>query len=395
MVRKIIHIDMDAFYASVEVRDNPSLKGKPLIIGAMPGSRGVVSTCSYEARKFGVHSAMSIKDAYALCPDGIYMVPNIKKYAIESEKIHKIMESYTDMIEYVSLDEGYMDVTASEKLFGSAENIGRELKRRVFEETGLTCSVGVGYSMLSAKTASEEKKPDGFFVIPTRESFVDLIKDRSVGVLFGVGKKTAQRLIEKGFMKVCDLQSADYEDVAFLGNTGAEILKHAKGYDDREVRPNEEQKSVGREYTFQSDLTKREEINELIHFISRQVSNQLKYKELSGKTVTLKIKYSDMKLVTRSKSGGYTNSAREICKRATELLNQLELKKSVRLVGVSVSNMDGDKDSGQISFDDLFKTEENKSDKLDDMIFSINKSLGKGVLKTGKELLAQRNFKKY
>ena len=395
MERNIIHIDMDAFYASVEVRDNPSLKGKPLIIGAMPGTRGVVSTCSYEARKYGVHSAMNIKDAYSLCPDGIYMVPNIRKYAMESEKIHKIMESYTDMIEYVSLDEGYMDVTASLKLFGSAEKIGRELKRRVFEETGLTCSVGVGYSMLAAKTASEEKKPDGFFVIPTREAFKNLIKDRSVTVLFGVGKKTAQKLIEKGFEKVADLQSANENDVRFLGNTGVEILKHANGYDERVVKPNEKQKSVGREYTFQSDLTKREEIDELIHFISRQVSNQLKYKDLSGKTVTLKLKYADMTLVTRSKTGGYTNSAKEIRSRATELLGQIELKKSVRLVGVSVSNMEGEEEHGQLSFEDMIKVEDNKKEKIDDMIFSINKNIGKGSLKTGKELLAEKNFRKY
>ncbi len=395
MERKIIHIDMDAFYASVEMRDNPKLKGKPLIIGAMPGTRGVVSTCSYEARKFGVRSAMSITEAYSLCPDGIYMHPDIGKYARESEKIHKIMESYTDMIEYVSLDEGYMDVTASLKIFGSAENIALDLKRRVLEETGLTCSVGVGYSMLAAKTASEEKKPDGFFVIPTRESFINLIKDRDVGTLFGVGVKTAQRLKEKGFCKISDLQCAGDNDVKFLGNTGVELLKHANGYDLREVKPNEEQKSVGREYTFQTDLTKRTEIEELIHFISRQVSNQLKYKELIGKTVTLKVKYSDMKLVTRSKTVGYTNSAKEICRVATELLSQLELKKSVRLVGISVSNMEDDEDCGQMSFEDILEMDESKNEKIDDMIFSINKNMGKSTLKTGKELLAERNFRNY
>ena len=332
MDRKIIHIDMDAFYASVEVRDNPSLSGKPVIIGAMPGTRGVVSTCSYEARKYGVRSAMSISKAYSLCPHGIYLVPNISKYAKESEKIHSIMARYTDIIEYVSLDEGYMDVTASIKLFGSAEEIAIDLKRRVFEETGLTCSVGVGYSMLSAKMASEEKKPDGLFVIPDKETFIKLISDRDVGVLHGVGEKTAQKLKEKGFIKISQLQNARESALDFLGLWGKELLEKAKGIDTRRVTPNEGQKSVGREYTFQNDLTRREDMEEILCFIARQVSNLLKNKELFGKTITLKIKYSDMKLITRSKTVGYTNSAKEICAVATELLGQLSISRSVRLI---------------------------------------------------------------
>lgn len=394
MERTIIHLDMDAFYASVEMRDNPKLLGKPVIIGALPGTRGVVSTCSYEARKFGVHSAMSITEAYRRCPQGIYLKPNGYKYAAESEKIHKIMASYTDVIEYISLDEGYMDVTASIKLFGSAENIGRELKRRILEETGLTCSVGIGYSMTAAKTASEEKKPDGFFVIPNREFFVNLIKDRKIGVLYGVGKKTAQRLYERGIVTVSDVISLKPESLDFLGIAGREIYLHANGIDEREVTPNEEAKSVGREYTFQTDLTDREEINDILHFISRQVSDQLKSKGLEGKTVTLKIKFSDMKQITRSKTGEYTNSGRKICSAATELLSKTELLKSVRLVGVSVSNMSGEEEDGQMSFEDfLGNKEESKEDKLDHMIYKINKDMGRGSIKTGKEMLAEQNFK--
>ena len=395
MDRKIIHLDMDAFYAAVEVRDNPTLKGKPVIVGAMPGTRGVVSTCSYEARKYGVHSAMSVAEAYRLCPDGVYIRTNMGKYAAESEKIHEIMESYTDIIEYISLDEGYMDVTNSVKLFGSAENIAIQLKKRIFEETGLTCSVGIGYSMMSAKTASEEKKPDGFFVIPDRQHYVDLIIDRKIGVIYGVGKKTVMRLCEKGIVTVRDLLSAKSASLDFLGKAGEEILMHAKGIDNREVTPNEEAKSVGREYTFQQDLTDRQEINQILHFISRRVGSQLKAKGLRGKTVTLKIKFSDMRLITRSKTEGYTDSSKKICAAATELLNQLELTKAVRLVGISVSNMEGDDKDAQLTFEDFFeKTEESRADKIDDVIYKLNQTVGNGTIKTGKEMLAEQNFKR-
>ncbi len=393
MNRKIIHLDMDAFYAAVEVRDNPELKGKPVIIGALPGTRGVVSTCSYEARKFGVHSAMSISEAYRRCPQGIYLKPNGYKYVEESGKIHKIMASYTDVIEYVSLDEGYMDVTSSVKLFKSAENIAAELKRRILEETGLTCSVGIGYSKTSAKTASEEKKPDGFFVIPDQRFFVNLIKDRKVGVLPGVGKKTAECFNKMGIITVSDLISLEEGKLDFLGINGREILLHAKGIDDRPVIPNEEAKSVGKEYTFQSDLTEREEIDDILHYIARQVSYQLKTNEQQGKTVTLKIKFSDMKQITRSKTGEYTNSAKKICEAASELLFRTELKKPVRLVGISVSNMENE-ELVQMSFDDFIDNkEEEKQEMLEDTIYKINRTMGKNSIKTGKEMLAEINFK--
>ena len=183
MGNTIIHVDMDAFYAAVEARDNPELQGKPLIIGALPGERGVVSTCSYEARKYGVRSAMPISEAHRLCPNGIYMRPNFHKYEEASGQVHEIWGKYTDLVEYISLDEGFLDVTASMNLFGGAAKIGHEIKEKVKERTGLTCSVGVGYSMMSAKLASEEKKPDGFFEILTPEALKNLILDRNVRII--------------------------------------------------------------------------------------------------------------------------------------------------------------------------------------------------------------------
>jgi len=214
----IIHVDMDAFYAAVEVRDNPDLRGKPLIVGALPHERGVVSTCSYEARKYGVRSAMPISEAYRLCPDGIYMRPNFHKYEEASEQVHEIWNDYTDVVEYISLDEGFLDVTGSLGIFGGAEKIGHEIKCRVKSRTGLTCSIGIGYSLMSAKLASEEKKPDGYFEILTPEALINLIADRSVRIIYGVGPRTASELRQIGVHTVRDIYNRRQEVINRLGN---------------------------------------------------------------------------------------------------------------------------------------------------------------------------------
>ena len=184
----IIHVDMDAFYASVEVRDNPELKGKPLIIGALPTERGVVATCSYEARKYGVHSAMNIKEAYRLCPHGIYMHGNFERYRAVSAELHKIWNDYASASEYVALDEAYLDVTETAGTVERAREFAQEIKRRVLEEQKLTCSVGLAYSKTAAKTASEEKKPNGYFEILTPDEFTNLLSERDVRALYTVGK---------------------------------------------------------------------------------------------------------------------------------------------------------------------------------------------------------------
>ena len=194
MKQIIIHVDMDAFYASVEIRDNPKLKGKPLIIGSMPNERGVVATCSYEARKYGVRSGMNIKDAYARCPGGIYMHPDFEKYKGVSKQLHEIWYTYASAAETIALDEAYLDVTEQAKDLEGARRIARLIKQRTRDELGLTCSVGVAYSKTAAKTASEEKKPDGYFEIPTAEDFVKLMIDRDVRSIYTVGEKTAQKL---------------------------------------------------------------------------------------------------------------------------------------------------------------------------------------------------------
>ena len=190
----IIHVDMDAFYASAEIRDNPSLRGRPLIIGSLPHERGVVATCSYEARTYGVHSAMNIKEAYRLCPNGIYLHPNFEKYKSVSNQLHKIWDSYASASETIALDEAYLDVTDTAGSFEKAREIAKTIKSRTWQELGLSCSVGLAYSKTAAKTASEEKKPNGYFEIPTAQDFVNLIIDRDVRVLYTVGAKTAEKL---------------------------------------------------------------------------------------------------------------------------------------------------------------------------------------------------------
>ena len=213
----IIHVDMDAFYASVEMRDNPALRGKPLIIGSKPTERGVVATCNYEARKYGVRSAMNIKDAYRLCPNGIYMHPNFEKYKAVSAQLNEIWNTYATASERISLDEAYLDVTEQSGDWEGARRIGKMIKQRVLDEVGLTCSVGVAYSKTAAKMASEEKKPDGFFEIITPEDFVSLIIDRDVKVLYTVGEKTAEKLHRSGIHKVRDIQQRRGDVEKLLG----------------------------------------------------------------------------------------------------------------------------------------------------------------------------------
>ena len=392
MNRTIIHVDMDAFFASIEVRDNPQLLGKPLIIGALPGERGVVSTCSYEARKYGIHSAMSVAEAYRRCPHGVYMHGDMRKYEKASSDIHKIMLKFTDMIEFVALDEGYMDVTNSLRLFGSAEQIGKQLKKEIFEKVGVTCSVGISYCMMGAKLASEEKKPDGFFVIPDKESLVDLIRKRPVGVIYGIGMKTQEKLKSMGIETVEDLVESPPEKLKRVGAVGREMLDFAMGNDGRRVIPSAVSKSIGREYTFQENVTEKKAMEETLLLLCRDVSLRAKRQGQWGRTVTLKIKFSNMQSITRSKTGDAINSAKEIFARAKELLKEERLKASVRLVGVTLGNLQisPENENKQLSlFDEPDKSENTAKEKaraLDDTIFELHAKYGRNILKTGKEL---------
>ena len=392
MKRTIIHVDMDAFFAAVEVRDNPELRGKPLIIGALPSERGVVSTCSYEARKFGIRSAMNIKEAYRRCPHGIFMHGDMSKYAKASSEIHKVMLKYTDLIEFVALDEGYMDVTGSLRIFGGAEQIGWRLKKEIYDAVGVTCSVGISYSMMGAKLASEEKKPDGFFVIPDKESLVELIKDRPVRVISGIGEKTAEKLNAMGIVTVKNLLDTPEENLKVLGANGAAIKRLAEGNDTRQVIAEAPAKSIGREHTFQTNITDIKILKDALLLLSRDVSLRAKRNGVWGKTVTLKLKFNDMHSITRAQSGDATNSSREIYDRACSSLNGLRLVQSVRLVGVALSNLQNFKEKLQMQlslFDEIEPEKEvsrQKSEALENTIFDLHNRYGRGILKTAKEL---------
>ena len=355
MSQIIIHVDMDAFYASVEIRDNPSLRGKPLIIGALPRERGVVATCSYEARKFGVHSAMNIKEAYRLCPNGVYMHPNFDKYRAVSDRLHRIWNEYASAAETIALDEAYLDVTGKAGDWDTACDFARAIKRRTGEELGLTCSVGVAYSKTAAKTASEEKKPDGYFAIPTEEDFVNLIQDRDVRVLYTVGEKTAEKLNRSGIRTVRDIQSRQEEVIRLLGRQGQWIVQQAQGKDDRKVvayRP-EEAKSISRELTFQEDVDDFDFLKDVLVLLSLSVERRAERVGLYGEGVQLKITYSDMKTITRSRLTASTRSAAGILREAAGLLEQVQ-KRPVRLIGVGIYHLT-EKRYRQLHIDDLLR----------------------------------------
>jgi len=384
---------MDAFFAAVEVRDNPELRGKPLIIGALPHERGVVATCSYEARVFGVRSAMSIKEAYRRCPHGIYMHPNGWKYVKASEHIRKIWLTYTDIAELVSLDEGFLDVTGSAFRFGGAEKIGHEIKERTREELGLTCSVGIGYSLMAAKLASEEKKPDGFFVIPDAKTLTDLIIDRNVRIIYGVGPKTAEALQLCGIKTVRDLLENKHSVVEALGNHGQHFIDLAEGKDDRRVTPyyEGEAKSVSRETTFQQDITDFDYLKDALRLLVKELSLNIRFDGIYARTVTLKVKYANMKLITRSKTGDTINRAGDIYKIAASLLDTVE-KRPIRLIGVGLSGFE-DSDYRQLAFDDTGKLRDSKKEEtLDKTLLSLQRRYGGDIIKSGSEIIAEKRF---
>jgi len=404
--RTIIHIDMDAFFAAVEVRDNPELKGKPLIIGALPHERGVVATCSYEAREYGVRSAMSIKEAYRRCPHGIYMHPNGHKYTATSKLIQKIWLTYTDIAEFVSIDEAFLDVTGSafqfagtactceKPCFCTARKIAFEIKERTKAELGLTCSVGIGYTMMSAKLASEEKKPDGFFEIPDTETLKNLIIDRNVRIIYGVGPKTAEALLQRGIKIVRDLLENKHAVLEVLGYHGQHFIDLAEGKDDRRVTPYHEgdAKSISRETTFQQDITDFDYLKDALRLLTKELSLGLRLDGTYARTVTVKVKYANMKQITRSKSGDTINRASDIYKIAASLLDTVE-KRPVRLIGVGLSNFE-ESDIRQITIDESGNLRNSEKDEtLDKTMLELQRRFGGDIIKTGNEIIAEKRFK--
>ena len=340
MERLIIHVDMDAFYASVEIRDNVELRGKPVIVGAMPDQRGVVATCSYEARRYGVRSGMNIKEAYRLCPEGVYLRPDFDKYRRVSQQLHGIWDPYATASEPIALDETFLDVTGTARDFDDASRIAHEIKRRTADEMGLTCSVGLSYCKAAAKTASEEIKPDGYYEIRTREEFVELMRDRDVRELFSVGPKTADRLYGMGIRTVGEIAEHRLDVESALGKHGHVLIDLAEGIDDREVVPYnpEDAKSINREITFQKDVSDYSLLIDVILLLAMSVEERASRHGLGGTTVNLKITYSDMRSVVKSRNGLRNRDAVSIARMAWDMLLKLP-RRPVRLIGVGISGI--------------------------------------------------------
>lgn len=340
-LRKIIHIDMDAFYASVEQRDNPEYRGKPIAVGGSPEGRGgVVATASYEARKFGVRSAMPSKRAQQLCPEVIFVRPRFEVYKEVSGKIREIFHRYTDIIEPLSLDEAFLDVTEDKQNIGSAIEIATLIKQAIKDELSLTASAGISVNKFVAKIASDMQKPDGLtFIGPSRiQSFMESLP---VEKFFGVGKVTAAKMKGMGLHTGADLKRLTEDDlVKHFGKTGRFFYKIVRGLDDRDVQPHRETKSVGAEDTFAYDLTTLEEMYTELYKLAVVVSNRLNRYALKGRTVTVKVKYSDFKIITRSQSFVQgVNDRDTIAATSHQLLAAADLNdKKVRLLGISLSN---------------------------------------------------------
>ncbi|GAA4305182.1 DNA polymerase IV [Aestuariibaculum suncheonense] len=338
-IRKIIHVDMDAFYASVEQMDNPELKGKPIAVGG-GGKRGVISAASYEARKFGVKSAMSGTLAAKLCPDLIFVRHNFERYAEISKKIRKIFLEYTDLVEPLSLDEAYLDVTHNKKGNPSASLIAKEIRERIFNEIGLTASAGISINKFVAKVASDYNKPNGQKTV-NPEEVIEFLEQLDIRKFYGVGKVTAEKMYQLGIFTGMDLKqkSIDYLEEHF-GKSGTYYYYVVRGIHNSEVKPNRIRKSLAAERTFSENLSSEVFMLEKLEHIADEVSRRLSKSKVSGKTVTLKIKYSDFSLQTRSKTLPYfINDKALILDTAKELLYQEKLKNSVRLLGISLSNL--------------------------------------------------------
>ena len=339
-IRKIIHIDMDAFYASVEQRDNPSLKGRPVIVGGEPDQRGVVAACSYEARKFGIHSAMSSAKAKRLCPHAVFLPPRFNEYQAVSEAIMEIFFHYTDCVEPLSLDEAFLDVSVNKRHMAIATNIAREIRQRIRDSLTLTASAGVSYNKFLAKAASDFQKPDGLIVIPP-EKALDFIANLPIRKFYGVGKVTEQKMLSLGIKTGANLMEISREDlIRWFGKMGVFFYGIARGYDPRPVTPERERKSVGKEITLPEDIDDMTRMASIITQLSQNVSRILSLECLAGRTVTLKLKYHDFQSITRSITlPGYVDDAETIIRQSLILLRETDAGiKKVRLLGVSVSH---------------------------------------------------------
>lgn len=353
-VRKIIHVDMDAFYASVEQRDHPELRGKPVVVGGDPNSRGVVAASSYEARKFGVRSAMSSSEAKRRCPHAIFVYPRFDAYREASDQVMEVFQTVTDLVEPLSLDEAYLDVTTNKLGERSATRVAEYIRKEIFARTQLTASAGVSYNKFLAKIGSDLNKPNGMAVI-TPDKADSILLPLSVDKLWGVGKKTSERLKQAGFFKVADIRAATPDQLErLLGSMGPWLHQLSLGIDDREVEAHWDRKSYGSERTFDRDMTSINQMEEIVQELCEEIAEALVDKSWFAMTFTLKVKYQDFKQVTRSATiTTPTKKVEVIFPLMKKLLNEKTEagRTPIRLLGVSASHFIREDDPLQLYFE--------------------------------------------
>lgn len=341
---------MDAFFASVEQRDNPSLRNKSVVVGGNPNSRGVVAAASYEARKFGIHSAMPCSQAYRKCHQTVFVRPRFDAYKKVSQQIREVFSEYTDIIEPLSLDEAYLDVTKNKVNQGSATIIAEEIRHKILKLTGLTASAGVSYNKFLAKTASDINKPNGIKVILPEEG-EDFVAELPIGKFYGIGKVTEDKMKKLGIYKGSNLKEKSLEFLSqYFGNSASYFYSVSRGIDNREVKGHRGiRKSLSNETTFAIDSDDIEELHRYISVLSKEVTDDLQDKNLSGKTITLKVKYDDFQQITRSQTFKHAvGDYEEVYSVCINLLKNTEAgQRKVRLIGVGVSSF-GHKEIGQM-----------------------------------------------
>ncbi len=382
--RWILHADMDAFYAAVEQRDNPELRGKPVIVGGS-SNRGVVCAASYEAIKFGVRSAMSIVEAKRRCPQGIFVMPNMHKYAAVSSQILQIFESFSPLVETLALDEAFLDITGMQLIHSTVANLAQQIKERVRNELQLVVSIGVAPNKFLAKLASALKKPDGLVIIRPGEE-LDLLAPLSIGKLWGVGGATERLLKSMQIDTVGKLRQCDpYTLERHLGKYAIELYNMSWGRDDRPVVPDREAKSIGNEETFARDISEKEEIKTELLALAERVGWRLRKAETVGKTVTLKVRFSSFKTVTR----GYTLTKsvfldEVIYSTALQLMDKIPVKEGIRLLGITVSNLG--QHGTQLS---LFNETTEKQQQVAKVMDRLKDRFGKDIVKRGRLVVAR------
>lgn len=378
MRRWIMHVDMDAFFASVEQRDDPALQGKPVIVGGK-SRRSVVATASYEARAFGVHSAMPLSLAKRLCPHGCFVAPRFEAYREASDAIHQVMLHYADAYEPISLDEAFLDISGMGNQYPTLGAIGRAIKEEIRSAVHLTASVGIAPNKFLAKMASDMKKPDGLCIIPYgRER--EVLAPLPVRRLWGVGEVTEKKLLAAGFRTIADIQEAPPEKLsALLGNQGTLLKDLSFGIDDRPVVSSKQVKSIGDESTYEYDLTDRQKIDREIAIHSDIVAQRLRRHDLAARTISLKIRFASFKTIMRSLSlEEGTNLQETIDSTCQTLLSRIPLTEGIRLIGVTASNL-----GAPLSIPSLFSDAEDKRARAAKAMDSIQQKYGRKALQKG------------